>query len=124
MVEYNVAPSEHRNLYIREENPYRKYFHIIPNMVGDLGLDPYTYRLYGHLKKVAGEKGECWQSAKTIAAACNMSTAQVSISKKILEEHGLIIIEEIPNPHGGRPYHSITICDIWKRNYAFYAEQV
>jgi hypothetical protein len=59
--------------HIVEEVTYRRYFTIIPNMVDDLGLSPYAYRLYGHFRRVAGEAGECWQSTATLAETCKMS---------------------------------------------------
>jgi hypothetical protein len=51
-----------------------------------------------------------------------MSVGTVSKSKRSLKRSfpqlgkPLIIIEEKPNPHGGKPNHIITIADIWPEN--------
>ena len=107
---------------IVEAGDLRKYRIEIPNSVDDLGLDPYTVRLYMHLKRVAGPDGECWQSAETIANHCKMSTGQVSKSKQILKENDLITITEVEHEKPGRPYHLITIRDIWLHNFRKYAQ--
>jgi len=100
----------------------RKYRIEIPNIIDDMGLDPYTVRLYMHLKRVAGASGECWQSTETIAKHCKMSTGQVSKSKQILKKNGLIIITQVEHEKPGSPYHLITITDIWLRNFQEFAQ--
>ncbi|GAF99333.1 unnamed protein product, partial [marine sediment metagenome] len=45
---------------VRSED--RAYFTMMPNIIDDMGLDPYAFRLYVHLRRVAGENGACWQS--------------------------------------------------------------
>src|SRR5687768_6521811 len=63
----------------------RKKFRVeLPNVIDDLKLKPCAFRLYVHMRRVAGESGECWQSTKTLAAACSMSTGSVSGAKKEL----------------------------------------
>jgi hypothetical protein len=105
----------------RDDNsplPARSHFTMIPDLVGDLGLDPYAFRLYCHLRRVVGEPGAeagvCWQSTKTLAAACRMSAGRISEAKRRLVEEGLIRIEKRPGP-GGRHDH-ITLVDIWPAN--------
>lgn len=100
----------------------RKYRTEIPNSIDDMGLSVYAYRLYGHLKRVAGDSGKCWQSTATLAQACNMSAASVSRAKKELEGR-LIDIEIIPGEHGEFDYHIITIRDIWAENFSTYSPQ-
>jgi hypothetical protein len=100
---------------LQDKSNDHSYFSMTPNMLDDL-LDPYQYRLYGHIKRVCGESGKCWQSTRTMAKKCKMSVGKVSESKKRLKEMGLIAIEECKRPNGGLPYHSITIVDIWQRN--------
>lgn len=109
--------------YVRDEMPtsYYCYYYTIPNMVDDLGLDVYSYRLYGHLKRVAGDSGLCWQTERTMAAACRMSRSKVNEAKHVLEQKGLITITPAPSGRG-RPYHVIAIVDIWQQNYARYHE--
>jgi hypothetical protein len=101
--------------HVADKSNDRAYFSLMPNMLDDL-LDPYEYRLYAHFKRVCGESGTCWQSTTTIAEACKMSVGKVSEAKGRLQELGLITIEEKTRPNGGRPYHSITINDVWARN--------
>jgi len=100
----------------------RKYRIEIPNIVDDLGLGPHTVRLYMHLKRVAGPGGACWQSTQTIADHCKMSTGQVSKSKQILKDNGLITITNVEHDKPGSPYHLITITDIWLRNFQEFAQ--
>jgi hypothetical protein len=99
-------------LEVEEEK--HAFFFMTPNLVDDLKLDPCTFRLYSHLKRVAGENGKSFQSADTLAKNCNMSTAQISKSKKILRILGLIRITEKPCGRG-KPSHRITIINLWNK---------
>jgi hypothetical protein len=110
-----------QNALKQQETP-RKWFASIPNIVEEMNLNPYEYRLYAHFKKVVGEvaAGVCWKSTKTLAKECRMSAGSVSKAKKTLVEKGLIIIKYIPN--SGHDSHDITIVDIWKQNYERYLE--
>jgi hypothetical protein len=101
--------------------PARSHFTMIPDMVGDLDLDPYTFRLYCQIRRVTGDAGNgrvdaaCWQSTATLAAICRMSTGKVSQSKRKLVQQGLIRIEKRLGPGG---YHDhITLVNIWPNNH-------
>jgi hypothetical protein len=107
------------NNHITTQETQRSHFTMIPNIVDDGNLDPYSFRLYAHLRRVAGEAGECWQSTETLAEACKMSTGKVSECKGILKEAGLVIVRECSGA-GGR-YHNIVIVDVWADNAAHYA---
>jgi len=107
------------NSIAMEESP-RSYYTMIPNYVDDLGLTVYAYRLYGHLRRVAGETGACWQSTATLAKTCRMSQGSVSKHKQELVDVGLIKIEVRHNDKG--QYHHITITDIWRKNSMLYAD--
>lgn len=96
----------------------RAYYTMIPNMVDDLELSPYAFRLYAHLRRVAGENGSSWQSTRTLAKKCKMSTGKVSDSKKELQHARLIMITKCRCDRG--EYDDITIVDIWKENNALY----
>jgi hypothetical protein len=109
------------NIKIADESSDRRYFFITPNMVDDLGLSVYAFRLYSHLKRVAGETGQCWQSARTLAKSCRMSVHAVSSAKRELVEHGLIAIQCEKTPTGGRDYHQISITNVWPKNVLRYA---
>lgn len=58
--------------------------------VDELGLDPYEFRVYGHIAR----RGKCFASLEKIAATCCMSVRMVQYALKVLEEAGLIQKEE------------------------------
>ena len=93
----------------------RKYFTMIPNMLDDMGLSMPAIRVYLHLKRVAGESGECWQSTNTIAKRCGIGMATVSKAKKELLENGLIEITKMKSSRG-KNSHTISIVDVWSEN--------
>lgn len=101
---------------IREEHQPYRFFWMTPNIIDDTEMSLVAFRLYAHLKRVAGEDGACWQSTETIAKKCFMSAGSVSNAKKELEKLGLIRILTEKNKHGGKDYHEIVIIDIWGRN--------
>jgi hypothetical protein len=102
------------------ESNERRWFTMIPHIVDDMGLDPYAYRLYGHLRRVAGENGACWQSTDTLAEHCKMSAGSVSNAKTALADAGLIKIEH--KTKNGTRYHHITIIDVWAKNRAAFTD--
>ena len=109
----------------RVNNQARKKFRVeLPNVVDDLKLRPCAFRLYVHMRRVAGQSGECWQSTKTLAAACNMSTGSVSTAKKELlrrrpELGGVSLITERPTT---RSSDCFGVTDIWDHNLARYSK--
>jgi len=102
------------NNYVQSEETPRTHYAMLPNLVDDLDLDVYEFRLYCHLRRVAGENGACWQSTQTLAEACQMSAGKVSAAKQGLLEAGLVAISESRGPGGVS--HTVTILDIWLRN--------
>lgn len=96
----------------------RKYFTIIPNIVDDLKLSPYAFRLYCHIKRVTGEDGICWQNRDTLAEFCQMSTGQISKVKQELVGVGLIRIEK--QKKSGGELDVIRVLDIWPENMKQY----
>jgi len=117
---YNGETPEETSYQIRDEATPRDYFAQIPNLVDLMELSPHAYRLYGHLRRVAGESGRCWQSTKPLAAACDMSLGKVSECKQELENvyPPLIRVESKAFDRGS--YHEITITDIWELNHTFF----
>ena len=111
---------DEQNVFIRDESPH-DYFAQIPNLVDDLNLTPYAFRLYGHLRRVAGENGKCWQNTATLAKACRMSEGSVSAAKKELQSTypPLIRISDKTKENGG-VYHEITVTDVWQINHDFF----
>lgn len=102
---------------IADRGDLRKYRTEIPNSVDDMDLSVYAFRLYVHMKRVAGDSGTCWQSTDTLAKSCKMSKGMIGKAKDELIEKGLIHIEEQKLDRGGRAAHHVTINDIWLENF-------
>lgn len=105
---------------IRDQDSIIKYYARIPNIVDDLDLSVYAYRLYGHMRRVAGESGYCEQSTATLSKKTKMSAGKITEAKIELQKAGLIDIET--KKRGNLLYHYITIINIWQRNYDTYAQ--
>ena len=101
---------------IRDAGAKHRYYWETPNMIDDIGLTLHAFRLYCHLKRVAGDGGLCWQSTETLAKACKMGSGSISRAKQELVDNKLIEITSIKRPQGGRHAHNITIIDIWASN--------
>lgn len=101
----------------------KKYWTQIPNIVFTLGLTPYEFALYCHLKRTAGAEGICWKSTATLARETSMSGGMVSKAKIALQQDypvlgkPLITVSEEPNAKGGKPKHCIALTDIWGQNF-------
>lgn len=109
-----------RTREVLQPNQDRNYFYMTPNIVDLMGLDVYSYRLYGKLKRISGENGgPVTLSRAKLSKDCSMSTGQVTNAKNNLIKRGLIEIEEVTGDRG-RPYHKIYITDIWQQNVAFF----
>ncbi len=106
-----------------ESNSKSKYsnYAMIPNIIDDLDLSPQEFRLYYHIKRVAGENGKCWQSIKTLSEICHLSQNTIIKCKRSLESKGLIKIKEIYGEHG--LCHEIEIVDIWDDNKKYSEEK-
>jgi len=92
----------------------RKYRTELPNLVDDMGLGPYEFRLLVHYYRV----GNCWESTRTTARKCAMSVGKVSEARRGLERRKLIEIGD--NAQGTL---QINVLDIWPRNFQNYAER-
>src|SRR5574340_824381 len=77
-----------------DQGDLHKYRTEFPNLIDDMNLSVYAYRLYGRLKRVAGDAGECWQSTHTLSTSCSMSAGSVLKAKQELVNKGLIRIEK------------------------------
>lgn len=100
-----------------DDGDLRKYRIELPNLIDDIGLSVYAFRLYVHYKRVAGanQGGTCRQGTRTLAKACNMGIATISRSKEELIKAGLIEIEKGDPVTNGSDI--VTIVDIWERNF-------
>lgn len=102
----------------------KRYYHEVPNMADD-DLDVYSYRLYGHFKRVIGNNGAyCDESVRELAAACKMSVGKASQARRDLEERGLIRIEVISGPGASVAGSRVTLVDVWAENAARYGNEV
>lgn len=104
---------------VRDESPH-DYFTQIPNLVGEMLTTPQSFRLYAHLKRVAGVAGKCWQSTRTLARACKMSAGAVSAAKQELISTTPPLIKIGWEKGEGGSHHVITITDIWMLNHQFF----
>lgn len=115
---------------IIDSGDLRKYRAEIPNIIFVLGLTPFELTLYVYLKRVAGDGGVCFKANDTIAEETNMSAGMVSKVKEslkrrhlLLKNKPLIVVEEEPNPRGGKPLHHIRLVNIWADNFAYFGQQ-
>lgn len=94
----------------REIHDGRKFPIFIHSELDDLGLDPFTFRIYGRLARRAGERG-AFESVPNMAKHCKMSERQVRYSLKILLQFNLIRKTE----HPGKPAnYTLTDLPEWK----------
>jgi hypothetical protein len=98
----------------------RSYFTIIPNLVDDLHLTPYAFRLYVHLARVVGNGAKCHQGTRYMSELCCMSAGKISSSKAELDKAGLIAITRMKSTRGGKPYDEIILLDLWERNAEYF----
>lgn len=106
---------------ISDRGDLHKYRTEIPNLLDDSDLSVYAFRLYVHLKRVAGDSGRCYQSTATMAKACKMSAGMVSKAKNELVSKDLIVLTIKKGEHGEFDSHLIEIKDIWAENYSRYS---
>lgn len=99
---------------------HKGYYHEIPNMADD-DLDVYSYRLYGHFRRVIGNNGEyCEDSIRELAKICQMSVGKASSARRDLESRGLVRIETVPGPGGSIAGSRVYLVDVWAENKARY----
>lgn len=100
----------------------RSYFCLMPNLADDQ-LDVYEYRLYGHYKRILGEKsGPVKERTETTAQRTQMSAASVTRARKRLADKGYITL------HSRRLHNyeriDVELTDIWPQNMAHYASTI
>lgn len=100
----------------------RKFWVQVPNIITEMGLSVYAVSLYLRIKRRAGDDGVCYETVRNMAKGCKMSVGRISKAKRELEAAGLIRIETERSTHGGRPYHIITIVDVWEMNHNKYSQ--
>lgn len=101
---------------------------MMPNIIDELNLSVYEYRVYSHLKRVSGETSCCFKSNKEIAAKCNMSESKYREVKKRLAtyKHPLLLGKTLirvtvrEKSHKGEDTSLITLTNIWPENDAYF----
>ena len=100
----------------------KRYRTELPNIIDDLGLNPYERALYVHYKRVCGATGGiCNEAVRTTSEKTKMAVGKITPTRLALEKKGLITTSG-----GGLGRNGTTpveIIDIWELNTAFYAEK-
>jgi len=95
------------------------YFAIIPHLADD-DLSLYEYRLYGHYRRVCGEKNNrCTETTVTTAAKLGIRKSTIVETRQTLADKGFITLTYAKVRNFTRVY--ITLADIWPQNMARYA---
>lgn len=105
----------------QDNGSLHKYRTEIPNIIFELGLDPYALAVYLIFKKIAGDHGKCWASQESIANMCGMGITKLKEVKKILQQpfellDGLPLIRIKKRQDSGES-DVIVIEDIWEKNF-------
>lgn len=107
---------------VDEEIPDHHFRTEIPNILFELGLDPFTLATYCYLKKIAGDRGRSWMSNEQLANYIGISKRKLIDIIKFLEtihpilETPLIKITHRIKSDGSKDTNLITIVNIWKIN--------
>jgi predicted transcriptional regulator len=109
---------EDQELAFQNKSNDWKYFTIIPNWILD-NLPIYDAMLYIHIKRIAGENGQCWASMRYLAQKMKVSLGQIYKSLQNLTELGLIEFVGTKKVKR-RPRNVYQIVDIWKLNVDYY----
>ena len=97
----------------------RSYFAIIPHMADD-DLTMAEYRLYGHYRRICGEKNyECRETTGVTAAKIGIGRSTVSSVRQSLADKGYVYLAYVKVRNTTRLY--VTLADIWPQNMARYA---
>jgi len=118
---------EQHHFLINEEKPDHYFRTEMPNIIYALGLDPYEFRVYGHLKSVGGDKGGCWQSLATIQKETQISRTKIqacikklSSNFELLNNGPLIKLITRKKESGESETNVVVIVDIWRINGEYY----
>ena len=111
---------------VHEEKADHDFRTEIPHIVAYLRLDPFQLSVYTHLKKIAGDKGNCWRKYKSLATMCVMSETKLKECIAFLRKPfkllgGLPLIQVVPRKKPDGSFHTnlIKITPIWRANGDF-----
>jgi len=102
-----------------DRSSMHRYRTEIPNIIDDMDLSVYAFRLYVRLKRVAGDDGKCFYTTRQLAEQCRMSVGAVSKAKQELVEKDLIRVDS----DGKWVRDNIMIVDMWPANFAYFAQE-
>jgi hypothetical protein len=109
-----------------EELPDHHYRTEIPNCVLDACLDVYQLSVYIYIKRIAGDKGKCWQKKKTLAEVMGISERQVTYALDALcssennFKYPLLRKTARIKPDGSQDSNLYTVINIWAYNGNLY----
>lgn len=116
--------------HVTDLGSLHKYRTETPNIVDELDLDPYEFRLYSKYKRIAGDQGMCIKSNKNLAQECKMSVRKLQQVKKSLAEprellggKALIRITERKTKQGDPDTDLVEIVDIWPDNFLHFIQK-
>jgi len=118
------------SISVFENKPGHHYRTEIPNIIDDLDLSPYDFRLYQKIKRTCGDDGKCWKSIPHLAEEANMSARQVmrcldNLSKPqpLLNGRSPILVYQRYKENRSRDTHIIEIVDVWDLNDKLYKKE-
>jgi DNA-binding transcriptional MocR family regulator len=106
---------------VEEETDERKYFTQIPNFIFALPMSREAKYLYIHLKRTAGDAGECFKSLRTLSKETQTSKPTLIKAKAELVSYGLIRVS--PGERKDKA-DVITIRNVWRRNLDHFDRRV
>ncbi len=127
MTDSEANPEDETLHSVDDENNLLANSTMLPNILDDMDLSPYAFRLYVRFKRRVNQnrdgstKGSAYDSTKNLAITCKMSMGQVTKAKRELVAAGLIRIVKVQGKHGEWAKDHVTIVDIWTANKSFYA---
>jgi len=107
-----------------DESSLHRHRTELPNILFDLDLDPYEFRLYCHIKKIAGDGGSCWMSVTRLAKETKISVRKIQTIKKKLASGfsklgglPLIKVTKRKTDLGDPDTDLIQMLDLWRLNF-------
>ena len=118
--------SDPENFEFSEETPAHFWRTEIPNCIDDCGLDPSEYRLYCHIKRIAGDRGACFKSINSLAEHCKIGKTKLKECLASLCETNeflgvpLLKKQNRTTKLGDKDTNLYIVKDIWHLNSKFY----
>lgn len=110
---------------IQDGSNDKKYFTIIPNYILNHST-MWDREVYIQMKRIAGERGTCWTSQKTLAKQCGVSINRLKKSLRYLLEHKWIKevgTKRVFTAGGNQQVNEYRITDLWDLNNKYYQDK-